>query len=124
MSIVRAEEAPSFVVADLTVIGLAAPSRGARETSVWRVHLAAGARGVAHSVNREEIFVALSGSAVVTLGEARTEIRAGDTVIVPAGQVFSLSNPGSEMFDAVAVAPVGVRATLSNGESFAPPWSV
>jgi mannose-6-phosphate isomerase-like protein (cupin superfamily) len=124
MPIIRAEEAPSFILADLAVVGLAAPSRGSRETSVWRINLASGAPGVAHSVDREEIFVALAGCAVAIVGDERIEVRAGDALIVPAGQVFSLSNPGPVLFDAVAVAPVGIRAKLSNGESFAPPWSV
>lgn len=124
MPIIRAEEAPSFVVADLAVVGLAAPSRGSRENSVWRFSLASSAPGVAHSVDREEIFIAIAGCAVAMVGDERIEVRAGDALIVPPGQVFSLSNPGPEPFDAVAVAPVGVRAKLSNGDSFAPPWSV
>jgi mannose-6-phosphate isomerase-like protein (cupin superfamily) len=124
MPIIRAENAPSFVVGDLVVVGLAAPSRGSRETSVWRFSVAAGVQGVAHSVDREEIFVALAGSAVAVLDDERIEVRSGDTLVVPPGQVFSLNNPGAVTFEAIAIAPVGVRARLSNGESFAPPWTV
>src|SRR5688572_3786275 len=123
MPLIRAENAPSFTLPDLTVIGLAAPSRGSRETSVWRVHIAPGAPGVPHSVDREEIFVALAGSALAILGEERLELHSGDTLVVPAGQVFALANPSPSPFEALAVAPVGVRARLANGESFAPPWS-
>ncbi len=122
MPIIRAENSPSFVLADVAVTGLASPSRGSRETSVWRISLAAGAPGVAHSLDREEIFVALAGCAVASLGEERIDVRAGDALIVPPGQVFSLSNPGPGAFDAIAVAPVGVRAQMPNGDSFAPPW--
>jgi mannose-6-phosphate isomerase-like protein (cupin superfamily) len=78
---------------------------------------------VAHSVDREEIFVALAGCAVATLGDERIELRAGDTLIVPPGQMFSLGNPGPDAFDAVAIAPVGIRARMLTGESFAPPWT-
>jgi hypothetical protein len=37
--------------------------------------------------------------------------------------VFSLANPGEVAFEAIAVAPVGVRARLPGGEPFAPPWT-
>lgn len=123
MPIIRAVNAPSFNLPGLSVIGLAAPSRGSRETSVWRLSLPAGTPGVAHCVDREEIFVALTGSAVVTLQEQRTEFRAGDTLIVAAGEVFSLANTSSEPFDAIAVAPVGIRAHMPSGESLVPPWT-
>jgi|SRR5690348_5792068 len=123
MPLIRAENAPSFTLADATFVGLAAPSRGSRETSVWRVSIAPGAPGTPHSVDREEIFVALAGSAIVSLAGERLELRSGDTLVVPAGQLFALANPGASAFEALAVAPVGVRAQLPNGEAFAPPWS-
>jgi mannose-6-phosphate isomerase-like protein (cupin superfamily) len=123
MPLIRSENAPSFALAGATFVGLAAPSRGSRETSVWRVRIAPGNPGVPHSVDREEIFVALAGSAVVSLGEERLELRSGDTLVVPAGQLFTLANPGASAFEALAVAPVGVRAQLANGDAFAPPWA-
>ena len=56
---------------------------------------------------------------------AAVEAVAGDWP-VPVG--IRINGVGSEWhsvdIDAVAVAPVGVRAKLPNGESFAPPWSV
>jgi mannose-6-phosphate isomerase-like protein (cupin superfamily) len=123
MPIVHAENAPSFTLPGLTVRGLAAPSRGSSETSAWRLSIAPGAPGVPHSVDREELFLALGGTAIATLGEERLELCAGDVLIVPAGQVFSLANPGAVAFEAIAVAPVGVRARLPGGEPFAPPWT-
>jgi quercetin dioxygenase-like cupin family protein len=123
MPIIRAENAPLFNIPGLAVVGLAAPSRGSRETSVWRLSLPPGTPGVAHSVDREEIFVALAGSAVASLQDEHIEIHAGDTLIVPAGEVFSLGNSSSETFDAIAVAPVGVRAQMPTGESLVPPWT-
>jgi mannose-6-phosphate isomerase-like protein (cupin superfamily) len=74
-------------------------------------------------LDREEIFVALSGRALATLEGKHHELCAGDTLIVPAGLTFSLANPGTEAFEALAVAPAGVRAQLPGGEPFAPPWT-
>jgi mannose-6-phosphate isomerase-like protein (cupin superfamily) len=124
MPLIRAENAPQFTLPGLNVTGLAAPSRGARETSVWRLRLDPDAPGVAHSVDREEIFVALAGRALVVLGGERVELRAGDALVVPAGHTFSLAGLGSEAFEAVALVPVGACARMAEGEPFAPPWKL
>ncbi|MEO8183933.1 MAG: cupin domain-containing protein [Deltaproteobacteria bacterium] len=123
MPILRAEDAPSFALPNLSVTGLAAPSRGSRETSVWRITLSPGSPGVAHSLDREEIFVVLAGSATVTLGDERSELRAGDVLVVPPGQLFAFGNAGPGALDALAMAPVGIRAKMPDGEFFAPPWT-
>ncbi|MCC6998358.1 MAG: cupin domain-containing protein [Deltaproteobacteria bacterium] len=124
MPIIRSATAPRFALPGLAVTGLAAPSRGARESSVWRLALAAGAPGAPHSVDREEIFVALSGRAIATLAGESHELAAGDALIVPAGETFALSNPGPEPFEAIALAPCGVRARMAGGgEAFCPPWT-
>jgi quercetin dioxygenase-like cupin family protein len=124
MPLIKSSSAPTFDLPSLSVLGLAAPSRGSRETCVWRITLAPGSAGTPHAVDREEIFVALAGTARVALGGEETALDPGDTFIVPAGQSFSLSNPGVEPFSAIAVLPVGGRAVLPGGEPFAPPWSL
>jgi len=124
MPLNRSATAPIFDIPGLTVAGLASPSRGTCETSVWRLTIAPDTPGVPHSLDKEEIFVALSGRAVATVGHDSFEIYAGDTLVVPADQVFSLANPGPDAFEALAAAPVGVRARLSNGDFFAPPWTL
>jgi quercetin dioxygenase-like cupin family protein len=123
MPLIKASTAPTFdMISQLQVVGLAAPSRGAVETCVWRITLAPGAPGAPHSVDREEIFVALSGEARVQVGGEDVVLLSGDALVIPAGQSFSLSNPGPEAFTALAVQPVGGRATLPGGEPFSPPW--
>ena len=126
MPILYAADAPSFVLPGApatTFTGLAAPSRGARETSVWRVALDGGTPAAAHALDHEEIIVGLGGHAVAHLGTTECPIGPGDTIIVPAGESFSLANPHTETFEAIAVLPVGGRAALGNGEWFTPPWT-
>jgi len=122
MPVIKSSAAPTFELPQLSVLGLAAPSRGARETCVWQITLAPETPGTPHSIDREEIFVALTGTARVELGGEDHALAPGDALIVPAGQSFSLSNPGSEPFTALAMVPVGGRALLSGGEPFSPPW--
>ncbi len=124
MPVIKTENAPTFQLPGLTVTGLASPARGARETSAWRISIAPGTPGTPHFLDREEIFITLSGRAVATLEGEEIELRTGDTLIVPAGESFSLANRGALAYEAIALAPVGVRATLpQQGGSFAPPWT-
>ena len=123
MPMIPSSNTPVFDLPFLSVTGLAAPRHGARETCVWRLTLAPGAPGTPHSVDREEIFVALEGQARMSTGGRDMIVRPGDTLIVPAGEQFSHSNPGSVPFVAMAVLPVGGKAVLPGGESFSPPWT-
>ncbi|HEY6175807.1 MAG TPA: cupin domain-containing protein [Kofleriaceae bacterium] len=123
MPIIASSSAPQFVLPGLTVTGLAAPSRGARETCVWRLALAANTPGTPHTVDREEIFVVLAGRAVATVGGVSSELAPGDALIVPAQESFSLANPHAEVFEAIAVLPVGGLAAMPSGAPFSPPWT-
>ena len=124
MHLIKASAAPVFEIPGLSVIGHAAPSCGAAETCVWRITLAPGTPATPHAIDREEIFVALSGAASVELDGREQVIAPGDTLVVPAGQTFALSNPNAEPFTALAVLPVGGRALLPGGEPFSPPWTL
>lgn len=117
-------EAPTFTVAGATARGYASPARGARDTSLWRITLDAGARSPAHSLTREEVFLGLSGRAVADIGGERFEVGAGDCLIVPPGAPFWIEAGGEEPFEAVACLPVGGEATfLPDGPTTTPPWA-
>lgn len=122
MPLIKSTDAPSFSLPGVTFTGFASPSRGARETATWRVTLAPGTEGTPHSVDREEIFVIIEGSAVAIVDGQELALAAGDTLIVPASTPFSLANPSASPCTAIAVLPVGGRAALLGGEPFVPPW--
>lgn len=123
MIVIAAADAPQFTIPGTTFTSLAAPSRGATETSVWRVRVAPGNSGVVHQLTREEIFVVLAGAASVQVGAQRRDLGAGDTLIVPAGIDFALSNPGDAAFEAIALLPVGGEARIGDAPPFVPPWA-
>ncbi|HMJ51271.1 MAG TPA: cupin domain-containing protein [Polyangiaceae bacterium] len=123
MVIVRKSDAPVFRLPGLEVVGFASPRRGAAETCVWRLELEPGTPGVPHRVTREEIFVALRGSAVAKVDRAEQTLGAGDALVVPADTEFSLANPGSEPFEAVVAFPVGGQAITGDDAPFTPPWA-
>jgi len=123
MPIIKSDSAPAFDLPGLHVTGLASPSRGCRETSVWRLAIAPHTEGARHSVDREEIFVVIAGRAVAELGGETIPLAPGDALVVPANVPFALANPHGEAFEAIAALPVGGRATMPGGEPFAPPWT-
>ena len=49
------------------ITGLASPSRGSRDSAVWRVRLLTDQASPPHSLSREEIFVVLEGAIHRTL---------------------------------------------------------
>jgi quercetin dioxygenase-like cupin family protein len=124
MPVIKASAAPTFEIPGLQVLSLAAPSRGSAESCVWRITVAPGTPGTPHSVDREEIFIGLSGEGRVELDGEDARLAAGDTLVVPAGRSFSLSNPSAEPFVAMVVLPVGGRAVMPDGACFSPPWTL
>ncbi|MBF6204345.1 cupin domain-containing protein [Streptomyces gardneri] len=91
-----ADSAPRFENDHAIFIGLAAPSRGSTENSAWRLTLKPGIDAPAHALDREEIFIALSGTMTVTMGDETFTVTAGDALIVPAYQQFAMSTPSDE----------------------------
>jgi quercetin dioxygenase-like cupin family protein len=123
MTLIAGADAPRFSLPGLTFIGLAAPSRGARENAVWRLIMEPGALPVPHRMTREEIFVATAGMAVATLAGQTHTLRAGDSLVVPAGADFSLATPVGDGFEAVVILPVGGEAVIGDAAPFTPPWA-
>ncbi|GAB2721313.1 cupin domain-containing protein [Nocardia thraciensis] len=123
MTVLRGATAPVFESDHVTAVGLTAPSRGAKQTCAWRFRMSPAAPAAPHRVDREEIFVLISGRAVAELEGERHELSAGDALIVPPDTTFSVSNPHAEPLEMVAVLPVGGRAVMPGMDPFVPPWA-
>lgn len=122
MPVLPAPLSPTHEIPHGRFTSLATPSRGSRETSVWRVELAPGTLPTEHVLTREEIFVVLAGSARVHLDGTIADAGPGDAIVVPAGVVFGLENPGSSPLSAVCCMPVGGAAQIG-ADVFVPPWA-
>jgi mannose-6-phosphate isomerase-like protein (cupin superfamily) len=123
MPVITASDAPNFDIPGVRFTGLAAPSRGARETSVWRLSMAPATEPRTHRLTREEVLVVLNGTGRFTIGMEEFDVGAGGAVIVPANTDFSLSNPHDKPLEAVAVLPVGGLARIGDAPPFTPPWA-
>ncbi|WP_067710542.1 cupin domain-containing protein [Nocardia yamanashiensis] len=123
MPLIKSADAPVFEGPGMRAVGLAAPSRGSTENSVWRFTLNPGNPGHEHAVSREEIFIALSGRGSITIDGETRDFAAGDALVIPAHTVFRLSVPGDEPLEAVAILPVGAYAQAPGGDPVSPPWA-
>ena len=123
MPVVHAGEAVAHDMHGSRFTSYAAPARGSAELCAWRLDVPAGSLGVAHAVSREEIVFVLSGTLLVTLGDAAAEFaRAGDAVLVPSGSTVRIANPGDEPAAGWVTTSVGLEAVLADGSRLSPPW--
>ena len=122
MPVIQAPSTPTHDIGPARFTSLATPSRGSRETAVWRVEIEPGAPATPHSLSREEVFVVLAGRAAVCIDGVAASAEQGDAIVVPPETEFELANGGDTMLHLLCCFPVGGQAHL-DGASFTPPWA-
>src|SRR5262245_36621477 len=122
MPVIPAPETFTHELPHARFTSLATPSRGSRETSVWRARLDPASSTAPHRLTREEIFVVLSGTLRVAFAGHVGEARAGDAIVVPRDTEVTLSclDEGAEV---LCCLPVGGQAQIEGGPLFTPPWA-
>jgi len=123
MPLATLADAPRFARDGFTFRPLAVPSRGSTELAVWALDLEPGAVSETHSMDREEVFVVVSGAVLAVVGDREVHAGPGDAVIVPAHATLRIGNAdAAEPARLTAVTSVGMTATVG-GAAFAPPWA-
>ncbi len=143
MSVIRPADAVVHEMHGARFTSFAAPSTGSGELCVWRVELPAptdsvyGAgsahgtesahddvpRAVPHRISREEVFVVVEGSLLLTLDGRAEPLSAGDVAVATAGSLLTLENPGPGPAAAWVSTSVGLEAQLADGSRIVPPWA-
>ncbi|MEU2255439.1 cupin domain-containing protein [Nocardia xishanensis] len=120
MHVIKAAEVPRFELHGVEFSAMAAPSRGSADVCTWRLTVAPHHESdAAHVLDRDEIFLVLSGVLEVS-GQL---LAAGDVAIVPAGGPISVANPGDEPAVAHVAIAAGFQATMADGSKLSPPWA-
>ena len=121
MSIIRADQAPTFELPGVRFTAYAAPSRGSAELCTWQITVAPDQEPTSHTLDRDETFLVLEGRLRVTPdGE---DLGPGDVVVVPAGETIAVVNPGSVPARAYVAIGAGFTATTHDGQTIQPPWA-
>lgn len=102
------------------VAGVATPTSGAREVEVWIGRMDAGAATPPHSHDTEEVVVFLKGSGRASVGDRQVSYQAGDTLILPSGQVHQIFAESESEF--VSAMPLGGTVRLPDGGVIELPW--
>src|SRR5689334_8154222 len=76
-----------------TMTTFAAPSLGSKELAAWRVAMAEGAKGPEHVIDREQVWLPVSGSLTVTVAGESTVVGEGQSIVLPAGVSRQISAP-------------------------------
>jgi quercetin dioxygenase-like cupin family protein len=106
---------------DVTVTGLASPSRGATEILMYRIDLAPGAALPPHRHDHEEVFHLLSGTLTSVQAGERIAVRAGDAVMIPPSVPHS-AQAGPDGAVLLVAMRKGTRTIRPDGASIVPPW--
>lgn len=121
MPVARSTDDPTFDLSGNTITAFASPSRGATETIMYRIDLPAGAVLPSHRHDHEEVLHILSGAVTSVLGGEEHLVRAGDTVMIPAGTVHH-AVAGDEAAVLLVAMPVGTLFIRDEEAGAIPPW--
>ncbi|WP_309504957.1 cupin domain-containing protein [Streptomyces sp. KM273126] len=106
------------------VFGLAGPSQGSTEVSTWRMALGVGMSTPVHIIDREQVWMPLSGTFEVDVDGRVERVGAGQAVILAAGTVRQLTAVGGGPAEALVAMAVGGRAMVPGSEDKIPlPWA-
>jgi len=116
-------DAPEFTNHGFTFRPLAVPSRGSSQLAIWALEIAPAAVSEVHSMDREEVFVVVTGKVSATVGGQEVEAGPGDAIIVPAGELLQIRSACPESpATLTAATSVGMKATVG-AATFPPPWA-
>ncbi len=122
MQVIRAEDAPTFQLPGARFTGLAAPSRGSAGLCTWKLTVDPGTGGgQLHTLDRDEVFMVLSGTVQITPDGDKLE--AGDAVVVAAGEPIRLTNLGDGTAELYVAITAGFTGTMADGTTIQPPWA-
>ncbi|MGX1672580.1 cupin domain-containing protein [Streptomyces sp. NPDC055400] len=103
--------------------GLAGPSQGSAEVSTWRVRLGADASTPVHIIDREQVWMPLSGEFEVEVDGKTEQVKAGQALILSAGAVRQLKAFGGPAEALVAMVVRG-KAMMPGSDNKIPlPWA-
>ncbi|KAA6223215.1 cupin domain-containing protein [Streptomyces albofaciens JCM 4342] len=122
MHVVTETDARTTRTAAAAMFGLAAPSQGSTELCTWRVEMAAGKETPVHTIDREQVWMPISGAFEVVIGDETEIVKAGQAVMVPGGATRRLT--ALEDAQALVAMPVGGQAALPDGNKVTLPWAV
>lgn len=122
MPVIRPAEATRYEMAGSQFDTYVAPATGSAELCAWRLQVAPGGRGLAHSPSHEEVLLVLSGRFCGALGGVDFELVPGEALHIPADVEVRIDGGAQGATAWVSTTP-GLEAVTAAGERIVPPWA-
>lgn len=123
MNVVNATAERTIQTAAGVMTALAAPSQGSRELATWRTRMEPGAEGPLHAIDREQVWMPVTGSFTVTVDGTSKRVAAGDALILPAGAARQI-RANDEPVEILVCMPAGGKASVPGSpEQRDLPWA-
>jgi quercetin dioxygenase-like cupin family protein len=123
MKVNRQTEAQSFSTPNAVVTPLATARTGSEQVSVIRQRMENGHSNPNHTQTTEEVMVMLEGSVSVSVAGEESRLTQGDTLIVPANTVHSISNISGDPAEWLIISPAGMQFHGPDGNPMSPDWA-
>jgi quercetin dioxygenase-like cupin family protein len=120
MTIFRNEQNEVHSLHGNHIAGVATPTSGARQVEMWRGRMDAQSASPPHRHDTEEVVLFLKGSGRATISDREVRFQAGDTVLLPAGELHQLFADTACEF--VAAMPLGGTVQRPDGVVMDLPW--
>lgn len=121
MPVERAADHPTFELGGNTITSYAAPSRGADEAALFRIHLPPKGGLPRHHHDHLDVFVVESGGGTLFLGDEVIDLWAGDSAVVPIG-VWHHVEAGPQGATLAVTMLGGTKLIREDGNESVPPW--
>jgi mannose-6-phosphate isomerase-like protein (cupin superfamily) len=104
------------------MVSLATPTVSSKEVSTWRLHLPAQQCSPEHTIDRDQVYMPLTGS-FTFVGETGTVVAGpGDAIIVPGGEKRQFS-AGDQDAEALVAMLTDGAVILPDGGKMPVPWA-
>jgi quercetin dioxygenase-like cupin family protein len=123
MSVVTAAAARRTETPNATMTTCASPTLGSTSgLSLWRVQMRPAARGPAHTVDSEQLLTVLRGTVTVDLGDTRSVLRSGDTIVLAPDVVRQITAESSTELLVCGHGDAIVSVPGEDAPRGTPPW--
>ena len=124
MKVISETEERTVTTPAAVMAGLAAPSQGSAELSSWRIRMKAGIDSPVHVIDREQVWMPVSGAFEFIVDGETATVATGQAVVLPAGATrqFRVTADSAE---AIVCMPVDGQASVPGGDvKQALPWAL
>lgn len=124
MKVISETDERTVTMPAAVMAGLAAPSQGSAELSSWRIQMQAGADSPVHIIDREQVWMPVSGAFEFMVDGETTTVAAGQAVVLPAGVPRQFRAP-ADSAEAIVCMPAGGQASAPGSDvKQALPWAL